>query len=86
MFGPARVAVYVDGCFWHGCPVHATWPRSNEAYWREKIYTNRLRDRDTDERLRAAGWEVVRVWEHEDMASAAERLEKIVRERRTYLT
>jgi DNA mismatch endonuclease (patch repair protein) len=82
VFGPAKVAVFIDGCFWHGCPQHATWPKANEAYWREKIETNRLRDRDTDERLRALGWEVVRIWEHEDPAVAADRLEKIVRDRR----
>jgi DNA mismatch endonuclease, patch repair protein len=82
VFGPAKVAVFVDGCFWHGCAQHATWPKANEAYWREKIETNRLRDRDTDERLRALGWEVVRIWEHEDSAVAADRLEKIVRNRR----
>lgn len=82
VFGPARVAVFVDGCFWHGCPEHATWPKNNEAFWREKIETNRLRDRDTDRRLAEAGWEVVRVWEHEDMEEAADRLERILRERR----
>ena len=82
MFGPARVAVFVDGCFWHGCPVHATWPKNNAEFWREKIETNRLRDRDTDRRLVAAGWEVVRMWEHEDIEEAADRLERIVRDRR----
>lgn len=80
VFGPAKVAVFVDGCFWHGCPKHATWPKANEDYWREKIETNRLRDRDTNERLRALGWEPVRVWEHEDVITAADRLEKIVRD------
>ena len=82
VFGPAKVAVFVDGCFWHGCPTHATWPKANEDYWKEKIETNRLRDRDTDERLRALGWEPVRVWEHEDAVTAADRLEKIVSNRR----
>jgi len=82
VFGPAKVAVFVDGCFWHGCPEHATWPKANEDYWREKIETNRLRDSDTDERLRSLGWEVVRVWEHEDAIAVADRLERIVRDRR----
>jgi len=82
VFGPARVAVFVDGCFWHGCPVHATWPKNNAEFWREKIETNRLRDQDTDRRLTAAGWEVVRVWEHEDLDEVANRLERIVRDRR----
>lgn len=82
VFPRARVAVFVDGCFWHGCPDHATWPKANEAFWREKITTNKLRDRDTDQRLSDSGWLVVRVWEHEDADGAADRLEKIVRERR----
>jgi DNA mismatch endonuclease (patch repair protein) len=82
VFGPARVAVFVDGCFWHGCPSHATWPKNNAEFWREKIETNRLRDRDTDRRLSVAGWLVVRVWEHEDIDTAADRLERIVRDRR----
>jgi DNA mismatch endonuclease (patch repair protein) len=84
VFGTAKVAVFVDGCFWHGCPDHATWPKANEAFWREKISTNQLRDRDTDRRLTEAGWLVVRIWEHEDADLAAARLEKIVRERRGY--
>lgn len=82
VFGPARVVVFVDGCFWHGCPEHATWPKANEAFWREKIETNRRRDRDTNERLSALGWEVIRVWEHEPPAAAADRIEEMVRARR----
>lgn len=82
VFGPAKVAVFVDGCFWHGCPDHATWPKANDAYWREKIETNRQRDRDTDERLRAIGWEPVRVWEHEPIEEAAERVAAVVARRR----
>ena len=83
VFGPAKVVVFVDGCFWHGCPEHATWPKANEAFWREKIETNRRRDRDTDERLRTLGWEVIRVWEHEDPVVAAEEIDAIVRDRRS---
>lgn len=82
VFPRARVAVFVDGCFWHGCPEHASWPKANGTFWREKIETNQVRDRDTDRRLAAAGWFVVRVWEHEDADQAADRLEKIVRDRR----
>lgn len=82
VFGPARVAVFVDGCFWHGCPTHATWPNANAEFWREKIETNRARDRDTDERFTQAGWHVERVWEHEDPAIAAERIGAVVRARR----
>jgi len=78
VFPRARVAVFLDSCFWHGCPEHASWPRSNAEWWREKIERNRRRDADTDERLRAAGWEPVRVWEHEDAAAAAERVKRIV--------
>ncbi|MFJ6796510.1 very short patch repair endonuclease [Streptomyces sp. NPDC091268] len=82
VFGPARVAVFVDGCFWHGCPEHATWPRRNADFWRGKIEGNRARDRDTDARLAEAGWLAVRVWEHEAVAQAAARVAAVVRERR----
>jgi DNA mismatch endonuclease, patch repair protein len=80
VFPRVRVAVYVDGCFWHGCPIHATWPKTNAQWWRRKIEQNRARDRATDEALRDAGWIVVRVWEHEDARSAATRVEAAVRE------
>jgi DNA mismatch endonuclease, patch repair protein len=82
VFAGARVAVMVDGCFWHGCPQHATWPAHNADFWREKIETNRRRDRDTDRRLAEAGWRVVRMWEHEDPYDAADRIERLVRARR----
>jgi len=82
VFTRARVAVFVDGCFWHGCPEHATWPAHNASFWREKIETNRRRDRDTDDRLAEAGWQVVRVWEHENVATAADRIEQLVRAER----
>ncbi len=68
----ARVAVFVDGCFWHCCPVHGTSPKANADWWSAKLAANVRRDRDTDARLREEGWTVVRVWEHEDMAVAAE--------------
>ncbi|MCB0879408.1 MAG: very short patch repair endonuclease [Thermoleophilia bacterium] len=82
VFGPARVAVFVDGCFWHNCPVHGTRPRANEAYWREKLRRNQERDRESDELLRADGWLVVRVWEHEDPETAAQNIAHIVAGRR----
>ncbi|WP_075978505.1 very short patch repair endonuclease [Actinokineospora bangkokensis] len=82
VFGRARVAVFVDGCFWHGCPEHATWPRNNAEFWRAKIEANRTRDRDTDRRFAESGWAVVRVWEHEDPAVAAERVREVVARRR----
>lgn len=79
VFPGARVAVFVDGCFWHGCPEHATWPKNNAEFWRGKIEGNRARDRDTDARFAQAGWRVVRVWEHEDPAEAAARVLAVVR-------
>ena len=70
-FTRVKVAVFVDGCFWHGCLDHGTTPKTHTEFWRMKIETNRRRDRETDERLTAAGWKVMRVWEHEDVTSAA---------------
>jgi DNA mismatch endonuclease, patch repair protein len=70
-FVSAKVVVFVDGCFWHGCPKHATWPKANAAWWRVKIQTNVRRDRDTDARLRAGRWKVLRFWEHESNDRAA---------------
>ena len=78
-----KVAVFVDGCFWHGCPTHSRPTKSNTLWWREKIEHNKLRDAETDEILRAAGWLVVRVWEHEDPEVAALRVEAMVGERRS---
>jgi DNA mismatch endonuclease (patch repair protein) len=78
-FPPLRVAVFVDGCFWHGCPDHVTWPNSNAEFWRAKIEANRARDADTNTRLLAAGWHVLRVWEHESPDQAAARIEDFVR-------
>jgi DNA mismatch endonuclease, patch repair protein len=79
VFTRARVAVFVDGCFWHGCPERGSWPKQNANWWREKIEANQRRDRDTDARLKAAGWTVVRVWEHDDPTRAADRIAEIVR-------
>lgn len=76
VFPRRRLAIFVDGCFWHGCPAHATWPKANAAWWRGKIEANRRRDADTDATLREAGWTVVRVWEHEQAAAAADRIEQ----------
>jgi DNA mismatch endonuclease (patch repair protein) len=74
VFARQRWAVFVDGCFWHGCPEHVTWPKANAEWWRAKILANRVRDGDTDARLRASGWTVVRVWEHEDVDPGLERV------------
>jgi DNA mismatch endonuclease (patch repair protein) len=81
VFPGAKVAVFVDGCFWHGCPEHGTWPRNNAEFWRHKIEGNVERDRDTDARLEADGWTVVRVWEHEAPADAAARIADAVERR-----
>jgi DNA (cytosine-5)-methyltransferase 1 len=77
-FIEARVACFVDGCFWHGCPDHARPTKSNTRWWKDKIEANKRRDRDTDQKLRAAGWSVVRVWEHEDPVNAAVRIAALV--------
>jgi DNA mismatch endonuclease (patch repair protein) len=79
VFTGPKVAVFSDGCWWHGCPEHRTWPKTNAKWWGQKIRENQLRDRDTDARLREAGWTVVRVWEHEDPVEAADRVEAVVR-------
>lgn len=75
-FTRAQLAVYVDGCFWHGCPEHHVRPRANSDWWRWKIDRNRTRDADTDRQLEAAGWSVVRVWEHEPHESAADSVQR----------
>jgi DNA mismatch endonuclease, patch repair protein len=82
VFTRARVAVFLDGCFWHGCPEHHTVAASNAKFWADKVSGNRARDRDTDARLQAAGWISVRVWEHEDPAKAAQRVRDAVHTRR----
>ena len=80
LFPACRVAVFVDGCFWHMCPSHATFPSSNGEWWAEKLAANVERDRRHDSRLRDAGYTVVRVWEHEDPERAACRISELVRE------
>lgn len=78
VFSRARVVVFVDGCFWHACPVHATFPKANAQWWKQKLEANRLRDRDTDRRFVAAGWHVERVWEHEVPEEAAARVADVI--------
>jgi DNA mismatch endonuclease, patch repair protein len=77
-FVSAKVAVFVDGCFWHGCPEHRTWPKANAEWWRDKLDSNVRRDRDTDALLKAAGWTVLRFWEHEDASRAARTIRRTV--------
>lgn len=79
VFTKARVAVFIDGCYWHGCPEHFTTPKTNRNYWTTKIGGNRQRDADTDELLDSAGWTVLRFWEHEDPAAVAARIIEVVR-------
>jgi DNA mismatch endonuclease (patch repair protein) len=70
-FPRLRVAVFVDGCFWHGCPKHSTMPRSNRPFWAKKLAANKARDRLVSRTLRRDGWRVVRIWEH-DLAKRAD--------------
>lgn len=79
LFPRQKVAVFVDGCFWHGCPVHKTFPKSNAAWWAKKLARNVERDRETDAHLADLGWEVLRIWEHDDPDRAADRVEAAVR-------
>jgi DNA mismatch endonuclease (patch repair protein) len=81
VFPRAKVAVFLDGCFWHGCPEHHTVASANATFWAEKVEGNRTRDRNTNERLAEAGWAVVRVWEHEDPQVAAVKVAEVVRGR-----
>ncbi len=81
VFPRAKVAVFLDGCFWHGCPDHHTVAATNADYWAEKVASNRTRDEDTDRRLEDAGWTSIRVWEHEDPVAAAQRIRDVVRAR-----
>lgn len=80
VFGPARVAVFVDGCFWHRCPQHSVMPKRNGEWWRNKLEANVARDRRDDRALDEHGWHVVRVWEHEDPRAAADRISRVIAE------
>lgn len=80
VFSSAKIAVFIDGCFWHGCPDHGRrQTQANSKYWAEKIERNKARDADTDRRLMTEGWTVIRVWEHEDAVDAAARIARLVR-------
>jgi DNA mismatch endonuclease (patch repair protein) len=77
-FTRAKVAVFLDGCFWHACPEHGTRPRANPAWWEAKLLRNVERDAETDRVLRASGWTVLRFWEHEDARLVADTVETAV--------
>ena len=81
VFTRARVAVFLDGCYWHGCPEHCIWPKSNFDWWRDKIRKNQARDEDTNRRLTEEGWLVIRVWEHESAETAAQAIKRLVQAR-----
>lgn len=79
LFSGRHVAVFIDGCFWHSCPLHATVPTANNEWWVDKLARNEARDRDTDDHLRARGWRVLRFWEHEDPVAVVDVIERAVR-------
>jgi DNA mismatch endonuclease (patch repair protein) len=79
IFAGAKVAVFVDGCFWHSCPEHTSIPRANREWWVAKLEKNQQRDRATDAHLHELGWTVLRFWEHEDPLTAVDAVEKAVR-------
>jgi DNA mismatch endonuclease (patch repair protein) len=81
-FPGSKIAVFVDGCFWHGCPDHRTFPKKNAQWWREKIETNVRRDAETDTVLRRDGWIVLRFWAHHEMKQAAKEVAIHVQKRR----
>ncbi|MEU7743609.1 very short patch repair endonuclease [Nonomuraea sp. NPDC049158] len=83
VFTRVKVAVFLDGCFWHGCPEHHTKSVTNAEYWAEKVRRNRERDAETDSMLARAGWLVIRVWEHEDPLQAATKIAEEVAARRS---
>ncbi|MFB7976570.1 very short patch repair endonuclease [Bacillus subtilis] len=80
VFRGARVAVFIDGCYWHGCEEHAAIPRRNRDYWEPKIRRSMARDVDTTARLEEAGWTVLRFWEHEDPNDVAAMIASVVRQ------
>lgn len=85
VFPRERVAVFMDGCFWHACPQHGNAPKTNSAWWAEKLAANAARDQHTDMLLQEAGWRVLRFWEHEEPSAAAERVLRLLLERRALL-
>jgi DNA mismatch endonuclease (patch repair protein) len=86
VFPGKKVAVFVDGCFWHGCPKHQTMPRTNSAFWRQKLQQNRERDRAVKQALQSSGWKILRFWEHEvhqEISSVVRKVKKAIKARAT---
>lgn len=85
VFPSSRVAVFVDGCFWHRCPIHGTLPKTNKKFWLAKLNSNVKRDAEVKRQLQAMGWYVVRIWQHDlrDLERVVNRIENVVRRRRT---
>jgi DNA mismatch endonuclease (patch repair protein) len=81
-FPRKKVAVFFDGCFWHGCPDHGTIPKTNTVWWRAKIERNMARDQETNHLLSTAGWSVIRIWEHTAPTEACATIKKKLYERR----
>lgn len=77
-FTKLKIAVHIDGCFWHGCEQHFIAPKTNPEYWQQKIAGNRARDVDTDRRLEAQGWTVLRFWEHQDAVEVVATIENVL--------
>jgi DNA mismatch endonuclease, patch repair protein len=86
VFLRARVAVFIDGCFWHSCPLHASQPKSNEERWARKLARNRERDAQTNQLLSDAGWLPIRIWEHQDASAVVDDLITIIQGRCTLCT
>lgn len=84
VFRSTQVAVFIDGCYWHGCPEHYVPPKTNSGYWSDKVVRNVTRDRDTDQRLTEAGWLVLRFWEHEPAEKCAAEIAAAVLKRRAH--
>ena len=81
VFLSAKVAIFVDGCFWHGCPIHGTQAKANAEFWKNKIKRNQERDAETNQLLKREGWKAIRVWEHENPEKASVKIQKIVLKR-----
>jgi len=82
LFPTARIAVFVDGCFWHGCPEHHTVAKTNARFWASKVDENRVRDAKTNAELSQAGWEVIRIWEHVPIEQAASLVAEAIERKR----